>query len=145
MPRGRCAYIHIVLLKQYFRNSTLDTSIGWKPWLHCTHNLCRQTASNKTKETSKTSPKARQGDRRGFEYGKIGKGNAMRFLTCPLGASLLWVRIWVKRFCGKTQDFFFELSKHKKRRKSPEIVWFQDFLWLRRQDSNLRPPGYESW
>ena len=37
----------------------------------------------------------------------------------------------------------FELFNPKSARKSPEILQFQDFLWLRRQDSNLRPPGYE--
>ena len=36
-----------------------------------------------------------------------------------------------------------ELFDLENKRKSPEILRFQDFLWLRRQDSNLRPPGYE--
>ena len=40
-------------------------------------------------------------------------------------------------------EFFFELFNPQNARKSPEILRFQDFLWLRRQDSNLRPPGYE--
>ena len=39
--------------------------------------------------------------------------------------------------------FFSELFGPQNARKSPEILRFQDFLWLRRQDSNLRPPGYE--
>ena len=37
----------------------------------------------------------------------------------------------------------FNLIRPQWIRKSPEILRFQDFLWLRRQDSNLRPPGYE--
>ena len=39
--------------------------------------------------------------------------------------------------------FFSELFGPQNKRKSPKILRFQDFLWLRRQDSNLRPPGYE--
>ena len=44
--------------------------------------------------------------------------------------------------CRNT-NFLSKLLNRKSKRKSPEIVRFQDFLWLRRQDSNLRPPGYE--
>ena len=61
----------------------------------------------------------------------------------PFGAILLWVRIWVSGFSGKIADHLFKLFVPKSKRKSPETMWFQDFLWLRRQDSNLRPPGYE--
>jgi len=45
-------------------------------------------------------------------------------------------------FC-KFAEFFSELFNAQNARKSPEILRFQGFLWLRRQDSNLRPPGYE--
>ena len=44
--------------------------------------------------------------------------------------------------CRNTK-FIPKLLPRKSERKSPEIIRFQDFLWLRRQDSNLRPPGYE--
>ena len=36
-------------------------------------------------------------------------------------------------------DFFSELFDPQKARKSPEILRFQDFLWLRRQDSKRSP------
>ena len=45
--------------------------------------------------------------------------------------------------CRNTK-FLSKLLSRKSKRKSPEIIRFQDYLWLRRQDSNLRPPGYES-
>ena len=45
-------------------------------------------------------------------------------------------------FC-KLAEIISELLWLQNARKSPEILRFQDFLWLRRQDSNLRPPGYE--
>ena len=43
----------------------------------------------------------------------------------------------------KIAENFSELFDAQNTRKSPEILRFQGFLWLRRQDSNLRPPGYE--
>ena len=38
----------------------------------------------------------------------------------------------------KIADFYSELFNHQSTRKSPEILRFQDFLWLRRQDSNFK-------
>ena len=61
----------------------------------------------------------------------------------PLADNPLWVKIWVRVVSKGFAEISFELFDPKKARKSPEIVRFQDFLWLRRQDSNLRPPGYE--
>ena len=48
-----------------------------------------------------------------------------------------------QRFFPLIREFISELFGPQSIRKSPEILQFQDFLWLRRQDSNLRPPGYE--
>ena len=41
------------------------------------------------------------------------------------------------------QRRFLILKFGLKVRKTPVFVWKPAFLWLRRQDSNLRPPGYE--
>ena len=44
---------------------------------------------------------------------------------------------------GVLAKLYLQRSAHQNKRKGPEILRFQDLLWLRRQDSNLRPPGYE--
>ena len=48
-------------------------------------------------------------------------------LTCPLGASLLWVRIWVKRFSGKSQNSSPNFLTPKKQEKVLKSCDFRTF------------------
>ena len=48
---------------------------------------------------------------------------------------------WCQNWCQmKFGVFHFASESHKNKEKPRQKPWF---LWLRRQDSNLRPPGYE--
>ena len=50
-------------------------------------------------------------------------------------------RRWCQNWCQTSFDMFHFVSKSCKNKEKPrQKPWF---LWLRRQDSNLRPPGYE--
>ena len=60
-------------------------------------------------------------------------------LPCPLESILLWVSVWVGWILVKSKPTFLPI----KQRKSSETIVIPELLWLRRQDSNLRPPGYE--
>ena len=66
--------------------------------------------------------------------------NRLRFvLPCPLSSIGVWVTVWVSSFLSKSGQTFQPL----KQKKSSETIVISELLWLRRQDSNLRPPGYE--
>ena len=50
-----------------------------------------------------------------------------KMLTCPLSDILLWVRIWVKRFCEKLQNISSNFSTNKKQEKVLKSYDFRTF------------------
>ncbi len=61
-------------------------------------------------------------------------------LTCPLGAILLWVRIWVKGFSADSQNFTLNFSTHKMQEKVLKPCDFRTFYGCgrRTRTSDLR-------
>ena len=68
-------------------------------------------------------------------------------LLCPLGAILLWVRIWVKRFCGKVSGQRSHASQHNHLKEQyPHTVsaWVHNDEGgiIQKEDGSKRPKGH---